>query len=176
MEPRAFHLMLALRVAYALIILIAAAQQRWDAVMINAPVFIGSIFLPYLGRRDPRYYALDAYCMAVFAVFALIPHSAWPMLREGELFGFDKLFHMAGGVGLGWFALLLYERHIRSRPVLAISILLAVLALGAAWEVFEWVLWLLEHPGLAAHNLTDTILDLIADTLGGLLVVAYRFK
>jgi uncharacterized membrane protein YjdF len=50
---------------------------------------------------------------------------------------------------------------------------LAALGVGAAWEVFEWALHLLPPPftaGYSAYGLTDTMWDLVMDTLGAALI------
>src|SRR5690242_15602590 len=97
------NLMLAMRAMYALGILFFALQGNWNVVLFHGLIFACSLFVPYLGRKDEDFYTLDAIIVLTF-MLSLLPtyYTLWqrPESILQAVFGFDKVFHMAGGAGL----------------------------------------------------------------------------
>ncbi|MFW5740659.1 MAG: hypothetical protein ACOC1F_09880 [Myxococcota bacterium] len=82
---------------------------------------------------------------------------------------FDEALHLFMSFSMVWALGVLLRRHLVKLPwFLAVLLLGAVgLAIGALWEVAEWVVdqyW----PRIVRSDV-DTILDLMADTAGSLL-------
>lgn len=83
-----------------------------------------------------------------------------------------------GGACLGSLAWVFYKARIENKIVLWVTVLLATLAIGAGWEVFEWMLSLLpQHLLIPSTGYEDTMMDLIVDSFGGLasLVLLEKF-
>lgn len=92
---------------------------------------------------------------------------------------YDKVSHYAGTALLTWLALKSLDRHCRIKRInLSLSILtglvlMCALALGALWEIFEF---LIDQTDLvmAQRGLADTMYDLMADLLAGMTVALLR--
>ena len=94
---------------------------------------------------------------------------------------FDKVLHLTDSALLGFIAFLAvyvahYLRHERAHPWLdRVAIVLATLGLGALWEIVEFIE---DHFGMHAQGsptlspLADTMWDLIADGVGGVIAGA----
>ncbi len=96
------------------------------------------------------------------------------------LFGYDKLVHL---FMMAWLVLLiscfLHQRFLAAQITFDVPIRLVVdltlaLALGAAWEMFEFTI---DQTRLfnSQLGLDDTMLDLFADALGGLVAFGIAF-
>jgi uncharacterized membrane protein YjdF len=94
---------------------------------------------------------------------------------------YDKTMHLLGGITAAWLALALLQdelTHLRAWKQLVI-IVSVTLAIGIAWEWAEYAStltrahtpWLYRwfHGG----DLPDTLADLIADAIGGVLMTAW---
>ncbi len=152
-----------LRCLYFALIAVDLYQSRWLHLSLNALVFFVLLGLAYFERKDAKYYAVDTLLLALFI-------AAWASPLVGvklvsSVFGPDKLFHFSGGLLLGWLAMLFYRDHISDRAVCWLTAVLAALAVGAAWEVVEYVYFVIE-PSTMLITLQDSMLDLVADTLG----------
>lgn len=89
---------------------------------------------------------------------------------------FDVLMHFLGGLVIGLIALYLIYSFSISREysekhgfITIVHILSLVLVVGLMWELWE----LFMGFSLVLEDLSDTILDLIMDTLGGLFAFLY---
>ncbi len=169
---RSVILAISLRIVYAALIIYAAIQSQWNVVLFNTAILIGSSFVLWLGKIRNDYAILDALITTTFAATLIITlFMTWQ--TPGTL-AFDKIFHALGGMCLAWFAAILYRDQIKSNWFYALAIITFALALGAAWEVFEWLLSLLPAPYATPFNpagLADSFGDLIADTIGAVIVV-----
>lgn len=156
-----FSFVLLARALYLLAISYAGLSGRWEAAMMHFLIFLGSLVLPWLGRKDGRYYALDVYAVAVFTLAVLV--TDW----SG---GLDKLFHLLGGAGAGWFALIFFRNAGIVHAVLAAAVI------GLLWEGYELFLVTLPEPFSVPHGgLPDSMLDLLVDVLGGGLAAVQRY-
>jgi uncharacterized membrane protein YjdF len=164
------NIMFAMRAIYAGAIIFLAITGHWSAVLFHGILFLGSLFIPWLGRKDADFYMLDIIVALTF-VLSIIPsyYGAWPVPKTiaESLVSFDKIFHMAGGAGLAMFAAILLRKKTSDPWVFYVGIVVFALALGGAWEVLEWIFSLLPPPwGSGTTGYADSMLDLVADTLG----------
>lgn len=171
----AVWLMAAMRLAFFCGLLLFAWHHRWNDLTFHALIFFGSAFVPMLGRRNRGFYLLDFWIMLVFTGgIVMTLYGQWPEPRGFNeiLFGTDKLFHIAAGACLAMFAAILLRPYITHAWMFYGMLVVFAIAVGAVWEVFEWCvselpsLWLLRSAGY-----TDSMLDLIADTIGAVMVV-----
>ena len=157
--------------------LIASAAMYWlaSAEWAFAVVAGVSLLLTVMPcwRRMPRYLR-DVFACLVGAHVCL---GMWLGLYEGTP-GFDKALHLLVPAVLT--AIIAYElavrepalRSSRYQPLLASMAFSMGVCIGALWELFEFAM---DATGLftAQHGLEDTMLDLLADTLGALIGVLF---
>ncbi len=95
---------------------------------------------------------------------------------------FDILMHFLGGAWIGFVCIWLcfYSRYFsmpaRTDIVYVVSVsVLGALVVGVLWEVFEYVTGI---TFLVSNYVPDTVLDLIMDVVGGVVVAVavYRYK
>ena len=173
--------MMVLRGVYAAMILMFAIQGNWSVAVFHSVCFLGSLFVPYLGKDDESYYLLDMFIVLTFLLSLVSTYfMLWPRPQSilDSILGFDKLFHMAGGAALAMFAAIQLRKRCKDPLVLYIGIVIFALALGAAWEIFEWFVSVLPPPiGVPSSGYMDSMLDICADTLGAtILAVVLRLR
>lgn len=168
-----------LQLTMALGVALALYERQWlNAAVIAAIMFV--MFLPkMLGRR------FDVRIPPEFELLALV--FVYAAIFLGEVRGYyvrywwwDVALHTTSGLLLGIFGFLLVyvlnendrvDLHMRPRFVALFAFLFAV-AVGAVWEIFEFAMDQLfganmQKPMLGdPSGLTDTMWDLIVDTLG----------
>jgi uncharacterized membrane protein YjdF len=150
-------------------------RGMWGGVLFNGIVFLVTLPVPVFGKRD-EYYRYDAVLIALFFVASLVSHGAFwnddPTVVQ-SLIGFDKIFHAIGGALLAWLAAIWLRPRVKDPLVLCIGVVVFALAIGGAWEVYEWVAQSLPPPWYnASSGYADSMLDMIADTLGSIIVAA----
>ena len=148
-----------------------SGRLLWFAVGVTCAV------LSFLPRLTARNRALRSACDLCLSTL-LAAHLALGM--EAGLYEtsavYDKVVHGLGScavTGLIIAALLQYcvrERLELPLPLLSVLVLGAAISAGTLWEVFEFTV---DRFGLfqAQKGLTDTMLDLVADTIGALVAV-----
>ena len=163
---------LALRAVYLALIAVVLARGEWGGAVFHCAIFIGSLLLIWMARRERNgsYYTLDAVTCAIFSAAIIV--SFLGLWSDTEYYlGLDKLFHAGAGAVLAWFAISFLRRRTTDRMVVYGGAVLFALAVGGAWEVFEWFFHILPPPlHLGSMGYTDSMMDLVADTLGGSLV------
>jgi len=168
----AIRAMLLARMVYLGLIIYALASNRIGSAIFSGVVFLGALLLVRLARteREPDYYMLDASVSLLFSGGLIISFLDLWMITN-PYYGFDKLFHIAAGAILGWFAAVWLRRRVTDAWAYRAAIVLFALAVGGAWEVYEWFFTVLPPP-LYAPTLgyADTMMDMVADTLGGALL------
>jgi hypothetical protein len=82
----------------------------------------------------------------------------------------DVLTHAAGGLGVAAILYLLRPDLYRSPVALFVVLPLTVLVIGAAFEVYERVFRTFWHTWSVSRYVEDTLLDLVVDTAGALVV------
>jgi hypothetical protein len=165
-------LMLAFRALFLLSLIISAFMHQWNIALFYGIVFIVTIFIPFLGRKDEQYYALDAFNSALFLGGIIVSWLLiWPDYHS--LWSFDKLFHISAGAIIAGFAAVSARKHIADKVIFWIAVISFAIAVGAGWEVFEWLISLLPAPlGIENTGLADSMMDLIADTVGATIVAS----
>ncbi len=122
-------------------------------------VFLGLSFA-YLLRHDPQPNAFDV----LFALAALLGALGYVFDFFGELVPYDELTHAFAtfSVSLAFYFLFYGGAVPRQRAVaLGTSVFTLGVTVGTYWEIFEWATG-------ARYPITDTITDLIVDSVGAL--------
>jgi uncharacterized membrane protein YjdF len=168
------YCVLAMRVIYLIGICIFAFLGRWDTIVLHSSVFIGSLFVPWMARKDERFAWFDCGIVLLFSLSLILEYTGWSIQTNSlwaTVFSIDKLFHMTAGACLAIFAMLVLRRR-TSDPLLTYAgIIIFALAVGGLWEIFEWVASILPQPfTVPSSGYTDTILDMVADTIGAIIV------
>jgi len=107
---------------------------------------------------------------------SLLHYSAVTFYLYWTYQGFDKVVHFVAGAFVGfvfsWIYLNIYDQNQRVRP--AIFVILSVMLAGLGWELFEVLAK--TTSVLPSHSyFVDTITDLIADLVGGVVAYVYIF-
>lgn len=165
---------------------LALYERQWLNALVIAGV-IALMFLPaVLGRRFRVHIPPEFELLALVFVFAA--------LFLGEIRGYyhrfwwwDIALHTTSGLLLGIFGFLLVyllnendrvDLHMRPRFVALFAFLFAV-TVGAVWEIFEFSMDRLAGMNMQKpmfgdpSGLTDTMWDLIVDTVGAILISAF---
>lgn len=174
-----------LQVIMGLALVLAIYERQW----LTATITLGIILLMFapavLGRRLKLYIPPEFELLALVFVFAA--------LFLGEVRGYyarfwwwDIALHTTSGLLLGILGFLLVyvlneseriELHMRPRFVAFFAFFFAV-AVGALWEIFEFAMdqifgTNMQKPMLGdPSGLTDTMWDLIVDTVGAAVISA----
>lgn len=158
-----------MRFLYFAAIVNYAIKTKWSEVFFHGIIFVGTAFLPYLGKKNEDYYILDTMVMLTMLLSIFTTAIGWsnPAPLVEKLFTLDKLFHIAGGAMLAMFIAIIIRKRVNDKLVFYTGIIIFALAMGAAWELFEWVMTILPPPFTSGSTgYDDSMLDLIADTVG----------
>lgn len=157
---------------------ILVTSIHWLASGTFPPAIVGmaalalTIFLPTLpGLRSPGFDAWLTISLTCHIVFGM------NFDLYGSLPFYDKAAHIVVTAGLVIWCVTLLARYcvqcgiFVSRTAFCGIALILALSAGAAWEIFEF---LIDRTGSfhAQRGLDDTMLDLVADLIGGGLAVA----
>ena len=161
-------------------IIFSLINQRWINLLISFLALI-LIFLPYMFEKR---YQIDLPVEFEFAIVLFVYGS----LFLGEVQGFylrywwwDIFLHGLAGVALAFIGFvilfILYRKEkIRASPwIVAIFTLAFGLALGALWEIFEFMMDQLFGFSMQKSGLIDTMGDLLVDFFGALFVSIIGF-
>lgn len=172
MRPSSRRSSVALRIVYLVLIAVVLARGEWGGAVFHSIIFTGSLLLVWMARRERsgEYYTLDAVTCAIFSAAIIV--SFFGLWSDTEYYlGLDKLFHAGAGTVLAWFAILFLRKRTTDKMVVYIGAALFALAIGGAWEIFEWLFHVLPPPlHLGSMGYTDSMMDLVADTAGASLV------
>lgn len=164
-SPRTTALLV--RTVYAALIIVAAVRGMHDAVLFNGAVFLGTLVVWFV--RDERALWYDALIVSLFA--ATLGAGFFGYQLQSSILGPDKVFHFLAGVslaGISWHASAQVVRPTERLAFVAIACMLVFMG----WEVYEWLHFeFIQRLNLL--TLTDTWLDLVADTAGALVVLAW---
>lgn len=182
MKPKT--LMIISKVSFLSLILYACTISGWRSNLLDIAMFIATFFFTYLGTKNSQYYKVDAASNALFAFAALLV--LFGLRYDNPLLGFDKVLHFTAGFILAWSAHITFEKHVQgiNKKIVFINLVSYAVAIGAFWEIIEFVFDKLPAPyQVISLGYTDTMLDLVADTLGAavyasiaLFLVAYFIK
>jgi hypothetical protein len=151
-------------------ILTSYFQGATGFAIMNSIIFVVSLFVPWLARKDPRFYYVDFLSMLTFGGFYFLWAIPAIQSTDGKILGYDKLFHMLGGACVALFVLCFIDKlPVKKQIVIMLG---AVFVVGSTWEVFEWTLGQLPEPFHQTFNgWKDSSWDMVADLLGGLIIV-----
>lgn len=134
---------------------------------------VGGIFLLLAIAFIHMENALPSLVTLFFVLAALANASGWVTKLGGRFFWYDDAMHAFTGAAAGLVAAFYIHYSVsrgpqRSRPGARFVLLAAgaALIIGIGWEIFELAFGLIGPP-------FDTLTDLVADTLGGLLAGAF---
>lgn len=104
--------------------------------------------------------------LASLATLALVNSLAITFSLYWRYLWLDIPMHVLGGVtvALGVFFLSCVWNRVRERCLRLAPVLVCVLFVGLAWEVYEYIIGI---PLIETHYTTDLITDLVMDILGG---------
>lgn len=165
------------------VILLAGLLSRNLSVVVNASLALAATFIPAVLARDYRISLRPG--IVVWISVALFLHSLGMLGLYDNVWWFDHVTHTLSATivaAIGYVA----ARAIADRsdalslppPFMFVYILLFTLALGVFWEVLEFGARLgagtlgLE-PVLVQYGLSDTLLDLVFNTVGAFLVAVF---
>lgn len=109
--------------------------------------------------------------LAIWTVFVTALHFGG--LATGQytrFFWYDMMTHVMGGAGVG-VGLALGLRNVVPPATTAWWILPAVLSVGAAFEVYEFIFRSFWYAWSLTFYAQDTLLDILMNTIGGVLLV-----
>ena len=172
-----------MQVVMAVSMVLALYERQW----LTAVVVLAILIMMDAPRRIGRHFRVQI--PAEFEMLALV--FVFASLFLGEVRGYydrfwwwDIALHTTSGLLLGIFGFLLVyvlnqhervELHMKAHFVALFAFLFAV-AVGAIWEIFEFTMdkslgFDMQKPMLGdGSGLTDTMFDLIVDTLGALII------
>jgi hypothetical protein len=159
-----------LYILYAATVLFAFIRGGWASFAFNSGVLVALTAVVILTYRNERY-ALLSCALTLLFLIPLFASLFFGYQMHSSILGEDKLFHAIGGALLAWFAFITLEDYMPNTFVLAASIIFFAAAVGGWWEVYEWMLAALRGR-LAELTLTDSMLDIVADTIGAFVCAA----
>ena len=164
-----------LRGVYLAILIVCFATGKPQHLLAFSGPFIVTLPLLFLAKKEEGYYSVDAMFTGLFIAAMLMSYfDMWP--TASTAFTIDKAFHLLAGACLANFARIYFKKKANDRGAYYLMIISSALAVGAAWEVFEWTLSKLPAPYMTpSTGYDDTMMDLIADAIGALIVVGYAW-
>ncbi|MFC6725815.1 hypothetical protein ACFQE1_15855 [Halobium palmae] len=165
------------------VVLIAGVALANLGVAVNALISLGVTFLPPVLARDWQVH-LDAR-LTLYIAAAVFLHSLGMLGPYETVFWYDHLTHTLSATvvaGVGYATARAFDEHSDSvhfpPPFLAVYVLLFTLAFGVLWEVLEFgarigARAIGAEPILVQYGLEDTMLDLVFDTAGAVLVALF---
>ena len=153
------------------------------SVVVNATIGLAVTFLPALLRRDFSLHLSPG--VTLWVALAVLLHTIGMAGPYRTVWWYDNLTHGISAAlvaGVGYATVSALDEH-RSDldlpgPFLAVFILLLTLAFGVLWEVLEFAAreaaYALDlDPVLVQYGISDTMLDLVFDAVGAVLVAAF---
>lgn len=158
----------------AIVAVLAVGLRRRDpGAVVNAVLSLAATYLPDAVER--RYDVRFRPWQRVYVASAMVTHAAGMLGPYDDVGWWDHLTHAHSATLLGGVVHVVARRRGRdpARPVVG-SVALA----GVAWEVVEYGTHRLAdalgiEPVLVSYGKTDTVLDLVFDLVGALLVVLF---
>ncbi|WP_273838560.1 hypothetical protein [Halococcus sp. PRR34] len=172
----------AMQIAIALILIVGLATRN-ASVVVNAALALAATFLPALLARDYRI-SLDA-GLTLWITTALFLHTIGMLGLYDDVWWWDHVTHTLSATivaAVGYVTARAIDVHrddIYLPPrFLALYILIFTLAFGVFWEVLEFAarigsVALGVEPVLVQYGLDDSLLDLVFDSVGAVLVAAF---
>ena len=152
-------------------------------VIVNSSLALAITFLPAILERNYRL-PLDPW-LALWVTAAVFLHTLGSSGLYGYFGWWDHLTHALSAslvAGIGYITVRAVELHSEEiylpRRFLFVYIIIFVMAFGVVWELFEFGLDIAaEETGLtmplAQHGLDDTVIDMMFNTFGALIVAVF---
>ncbi|MFC4358173.1 hypothetical protein ACFO0N_09450 [Halobium salinum] len=165
------------------VVLVEGLLLQNPGVVVNALLSLGVTFLPPVLARDWEV-RLDTRLTLYIAV-AVFLHSVGMLGFYESVWWYDHLTHTLSATvvaGVGYATAKAFDEHSDAvhfpGSFLALYVLLFTLALGVFWEVLEFGARLLAtavgmDPILFQYGIDDTLLDLVFNTAGAVLVALF---
>lgn len=164
-------------------VLLVGVVTRNLSVVVNAALSLAVTVLPAVLARDHDLH-LDSWLVFVLTL-ALFLHSLGMLGLYDGVWWYDHATHTLSAMlvaGVGYATVRALDRHSDAvhfpSRFLAVFIVLFTLAAGVLWEVLEFVARevaeaLALDPVLVQYGLGDTLVDLVFDTVGALVVALF---
>lgn len=154
-------------------VFVVGVRQRNLGAVVNAVAAVAVSYLP--GALERHYDVEFRPWQRVYTASALLTHTVGMLGPYEDTWWWDHLTHALSATLLGGLVHASARRRGRDpRP----RVLAVVLALGLAWEVMEYLIHAVAdrlgiEPILIPYGQRDTILDLVFDFVGAVLVLAF---
>ena len=156
-----------------LAVFVVGIRQRNPGAIVNAAVALAATYLPDVVER--RSTVEFRPWQRVYAQTAVLTHAIGMVGPYDDVGWWDHLTHVHSATILGGFVHALARRRGRDpRP----RVLASVVVLGVLWELLEYLIHGVSRrvglePVLVSYGRSDTVLDLVFNLLGALLVLAF---
>jgi hypothetical protein len=164
-------------------VLVVGAFTRNVSVIVNATGALAVSYLPGVLQRDldvpmPRW-------AATYVAVAVLLHGVGMVALYDDVWWWDHLTHVLSATvvaGVGYVVVTAFDDADRRvyipQPYLGAYVVAFALAAGVVWEVGEEAMRALAialgfEPVLVVYGLDDSILDLVFDAVGGLVVAVF---
>ncbi|NHN49141.1 hypothetical protein G9464_16295 [Halostella sp. JP-L12] len=154
-------------------VFLAGLRRRNPGAVVNAALSFAATYLPGLAER---WYGVEFRpWQRLYVESAMVTHAAGMLGLYDDVWWWDHLTHAHSATLLGGTVFAAARRNGRDpRP----RVLAAVVTLGLAWELLEYGIHAVAErvglePILVHYGATDTLLDLVFDLVGALLVLAF---
>ncbi|MFC6952351.1 hypothetical protein [Halorubellus litoreus] len=164
-------------------VLVVGAFTRNVSVIVNATGALAVSYLPGVIRRDLDV-PLPPWTAAYVAVAVLL-HGVGMVALYDDVWWWDHLTHVLSAsvvAGVGYVVVTAFDEHDRRiyipQPFLGAYVVAFALAAGVVWEVGEEAMRQLAiaggfEPVLVVYGLEDSVLDLVFDAGGGVVVALF---
>lgn len=164
-------------------VLVAGLVTRNVGVVVNATLGLAVTFLPAFLRRDFRLHLSPA--VTLWVALAVFLHTLGMAGPYHTVWWWDNMTHAMSAAlvaGVGYATVSALDEHrpdlVLPGPFLAVFILMLTLAFGVLWEVLEFtgreIAFALHlDPVLVQYGIRDTLLDLVFDAVGAVVVAAF---
>ena len=148
-------------------------RQRDPGAVVNGVVALGATSL--LDFAESRYDVTFRPWQRVYAGIAMLAHAVGMLGPYDETWWWDHVTHILSATLLSGFVHTAARRRGRDPTP---RVLAAVVSGGVVWEILEYAIHAVSRrlgiePVLVTYGARDTLLDLVFDLIGALLVVAF---
>lgn len=148
-------------------------RRRNPGAVVNAVVALAATYLPDVVER--RYEVEFRPWQRAYAGTAMLAHAVGMLGPYDDRWWWDHLTHVLSASLLGGVVHVVTRRRDRDPRV---DVLATVTVGGVAWELVEYAIHAVSkrlgiEPLLISYSARDTLLDLVFDLLGALLVLAF---
>jgi VanZ family protein len=148
-------------------------RKRSPGAVVNALVAFGGAHLPAILERRPTVKLRP--WQRIYVETAMLTHAAGMLGPYDDIWWWDHLTHIHSSTVLGGLI------HVRSRR-LGVDpkprVVTGVVTMGVLWEVMEYIVHVASRrvglePILVSYGKTDTLLDLVSNLVGAVLVLVF---